>query len=280
MSSKQVDLFGLSIGSLEPVRLMGVLNLSPESFYKESVVQTLEKTKSRIKKFVNEGAEILDFGAKSTAPVDIYGRPNFVSPEEEIKRLTIPLKAFEELDTDVLISIDTQSSEVAKFGLSNGAKIINDISGFKDPEMTNIISSYGAGAVIMPAKEKPGDAYTIPQIKKSLSESLLKAENSGMDLSKIILDPGIGGWVPQRTPKDDYNILKNLDKIRVYSHPILVALSRKSFIGATLAAPPEKRFFGSLAATAIAVVNGANIIRTHDILGTKDVIRIAEQLRK
>jgi dihydropteroate synthase len=279
LNSSAINLFGLEIGINVPVRLMGVLNLSPESFYRGSIVQTYESTKARMLRFIDDGAEILDLGPKSTAPIDIYGQPNYISSKEEIERLKIPLEVYNDLNSKVLLSIDTQSSEVAEYGLSMGAHIINDISGFKDKKILDFIHSYNAGAVIMPAKEKPGDIFRVTEIKRSLQDSLKLAEMKGINPSKIILDPGIGGWVPERKPDDDYNILKQLEKIRIDSLPILVAISRKSFIGATLSAPPEERLHGSIAATAISVVNGANIIRTHDVRATKDAIRIAEKLR-
>jgi dihydropteroate synthase len=259
---------------------MGVLNLSPESFYRESVVQTYESTKARMLRFIDDGAEILDLGPKSTAPIDIYGQPNYISPKEEIERLKIPLEVYNDLNSKILVSIDTQSSEVAEYGLSMGAHIINDISGFKDIKILDVISSYNAGAVIMPANENPGDVFKISEIQSYLGKSIKLAEMKGISPSRIILDPGIGGWVPERKPNDDYNILKCLEEIRIKSLPILVAISRKSFIGVTLSAPPEERLHGSIAATAIAVVNGANVIRTHDVRATKDAVRIAEKLRK
>ncbi|MFW9928301.1 MAG: dihydropteroate synthase [Candidatus Thorarchaeota archaeon] len=280
MSLKTNNLFGLLIGPGAPVRLMGVLNLSPESFYKESVVQSYEHIKNRINRFIHEGAEILDLGPKSTAPVDIYGKPTYITPEEEILRLKIPLEVLNEIKSEVLISIDTQSPVVANYCINQGATIINDISGFHDPKMAEIVSSHQVGAVIMATKEKPGDVYTLNDIRNALTNSVSIAEDKGVDLNKLILDPGIGGWVSSRHYSHDYEIIKQLEKIRIRELPILVAISRKSFIGAVLAAPPEDRLYGSLAATAIAVLNGANIIRTHDLKPTKDAVKIAEKLRK
>ncbi|OLS25898.1 MAG: Dihydropteroate synthase [Candidatus Heimdallarchaeota archaeon LC_3] len=278
--NKLVDVFfKQEVSTHYSVKIMGVLNLSPESFYKHSIVQSLESVKSRISHFINEGAEILDFGPKSTAPLNIYGNPNYISIKEEIKRLKIPLKAVSELNTDILISIDTQSAEVANYGLENGAHIINDISGFKDPKMARIIATYDAGSVIMSTKEKPGDMFLIEDIKKSLLMSISHAEDQGVDINKIILDPGIGGWVSTRLPENDFEIIRRLSEIRVKPLPILVSISRKSFIGAVLSLPPEERLYGSISATAVAVVNGANIIRTHDVRATRDAIRIAEKLR-
>lgn len=279
MTKKQCEISGLKIGFGQPVRLMAVLNLSPESFYRPSVTQTYQMTKQRILRFIEEKADIIDLGPKSTAPVDIYGRPTFITPEEEIARLKIPLEIISELNPSVLISIDTQSSVVAEYGLKNGAHIINDISGFKDPKMPEIIARHDAGCVIMPAKEKPGDIYQMAQIIEFFRQAVAKAEQAGMDITKIIIDPGIGGWVSERTPKNDYDIIKSLSQLKVLELPILVAISRKSFIGSVLGAPPENRLYGSLAATAIAVQNGADVVRTHDIKETLDAVRIAEQFR-
>lgn len=274
------NFFGLKIGPSEPVRLMGVLNLSPESFYKPSIVSNYDSVQVQVLRFQNDGAEILDLGPKSTAPIDIYGKPTSITPEVEIKRLKEPLKAILDLNIKPILSIDTQSAKVAEYALKNGCQIVNDISGFHDPAMVDVISEYDAGAVIMPAKDRPGDVFTIPDIILSLKNSLQKAEKKGIDLTKIILDPGIGGWISTRKPQNDFDLIRNLKQLRtIGEHCILVAVSRKSFIGAVLTAPPEERLYGSLAATAVAIINGADIVRTHDVRPTKDVLRITEKLR-
>ena len=274
------NFFGLKIGPSEPVRVMGVLNLSPESFYQPSVVMNYDTVQAKALRFQNEGADLLDLGSKSTAPVDIYGKPNNITPEEEIKRLETPLKAITDLNTKLILSVDTQSAKVAEYALKNGCKIVNDISGFHDPAMVNVIAEYGAAAVIMPAKEHPGDVFTLPDILTALRDSIQKAEKKNIDLSKIILDPGIGGWVSTRRPQHDFDLIKNLKHLRsLGEYCILVAISRKSFIGVILAAPPEERLYGSLAATTVAILNGADIVRTHDVRPTKDTLRIAEKFR-
>jgi dihydropteroate synthase len=158
--------------------------------------------------------------------------------------------------------------------------MINDISGLKsDSMMAKTVSEYDAAITLMACKYKPGDVFKISDILKELSKSINVALDAGISQKRIILDPGLGGWVPERKPHDDYQIINRLDEIKSLGYPILVGISRKSFIGAITNKKPDKRLWGSLAATTIAIRNGAHIVRTHDVEETKDVCLVVDYLK-
>jgi dihydropteroate synthase len=254
---------------------MGVLNLGPDSFYKGSVVSNVASAVERAKQMVAEGAEFLDLGAMSTAP----GVKSISADEEQAKLLPI-LKAV--LDSvDVPISVDTFRAKVAEQALNTGAKIINDVSGFKyDDKMVKVLSDFNAPAVIMATNEKIGDPLSIPDTLDSLKTSLELADKFDYDPENIIIDPAIGRWVPKKTYECNLNILKNLKDLTELNKPILVGISRKSFIHEILDRPdPKDRLAGTLSATAIAIYNGAHIVRTHDVAITQDVVRLAKMIR-
>ena len=273
----------LTIGDHEPVRVMAAINLSQESFYKGSVVDYTNKVEleKKFRLLIEQGTEIFDLGPKSTAPVDIYGNETRISIEEEIKRIKIPLSVLRDIDERILISIDTQSSKVADFALSHGADIINDISGMKiDSDMNKVIGDYSGYVIVMASDEHPGDVYKKDSVIKALASSVSLAQEF-IPRYNIIIDPGIGGWVPTRTPDDDFQLILDTPEIKSQLQcPTLIALSRKSFIGKTLNLPPNERLFGSLSATAVSVLYGADIIRTHDVKETKQAIDIAEKFKQ
>lgn len=285
--SRNIRISHLRIGSKSPVRLMVAFNLSPESFYAKSIIRSNNRysIEQQFKNYVSEGAEIIDLGLKSSAPLDLYGRPTQISPQEEIERLKIAMDVYHELQlaSRILLSIDTQSAVVAEYALKRGADIINDISGLlQDSQLAQVIAEHNAGIIIMASQTgQPGDVYQTHDIIKALYSSSNIAIEAGIDQNNIIVDPGIGGWIPERNPDHDYQIIIDLPVIKKdISYPMLIALSRKSFIGKILKLPPHECLYGSLAATTIAVLNGANIIRTHDIRATLDAVRIAEVFEK
>jgi dihydropteroate synthase len=254
---------------------MGVLNLGPDSFYKGSVVITEENAVKRALQMVAEGAEFLDLGAMSTAP-----GVKKISAAQEKARLIPILKAV--LDSvAVPISVDTFRPTVAEQALNLGAHIINDVSGFKyDSKMVKVLSDFDAPAIIMATDQKIGDPITIPETINCLNSSLKLAEKFDYNPENIIIDPAIGRWVPMKTYQYNLEILKNLKKLSKLGKPILVGISRKSFIHEILDRPdPNDRLPGTLGATAIAVYNGAHIVRTHDVAITSDVIKLAKMIR-
>ena len=263
---------GLKVGDNQPVRIMGVINLSKESFYKNSVVSS-EHVRDAALKMVNEGAEIIDVGARSTWP--LAGK---ISKDDERSRLIPAVKALAGIS--VPISVDTMFSDIAEEALAAGAKIINDVSGFTaDGKMMDVASKYSCPVVLMASNNIPGDTIGMNAIMEALGNIITRAQDSGISPDSIIIDPAIGKWTPDKLPIHDYEIIDNIARLRIFKKPILTAISRKSFIGDTLKKPANERLYGSLAATAIAVRNGAHIIRTHDVAPTLDAVRVAEAAR-
>jgi dihydropteroate synthase len=268
-----VNVRGLQIGPEHPVRIMGVINLSSESFYKESVVDTPEEFQRQFDRAVSEGADIIDVGGTSTAPSNIY-ETSEVSREEEIRRVSAALRALPDLKTP--ISIDTTSSKVAEIALDYGVSIVNDVSGLKaDPKMARLVANSEAAVILMARCNPP--CGSVQKSLDSLKNSLMIARENGVNPGKIILDPGIGFGKP---PVVDYSILRNLDKFVMLGFPLLVGVSRKAFIGHLLGqANPDDRLVGSIAATSIAVMNGAHMIRAHDVKEASYAARIGEAIR-
>jgi len=263
----------IKVGDLEPVRLMGVINLSQESFYKGSVVSPNEAL-AAARRLQEEGADIIDLGAVSTAP----GSPP-ITEERERERLFPSLKEIAD-NLDVVISADTQRAKIAEKALACGAACINDVSGLRDPDMASKVAEYDGSLIIMASDQRPGDLPALSQIIPHLGERVREATRAGVDLDKISIDPGIGKWMPERTAAQDLAILDGFDRLRIIGRPVMAALSRKSFIGESLKIPdPGERLAGSLAATAVAVYQGAHIVRTHDISASREAIAMATAIR-
>jgi len=274
----------LEIGDNYPTIVMGVLNLSPESFYKGSVYDNAKKIEFATKNMINNGAAILDLGARSTAPWS-----EKINIEEEINRMESAMNIVcKIIPHNIILSIDTQYRRVAQRAMEISTKykkkiIVNDVSCLKtDPGLGDFIAENDLPIILMASKEVPGDLLSLDDIKREFNITIELLESKGYDVKKIILDPGIGRWVDKKTPEIDLKIIGNLHKLRSLNKPILVAVSRKSFIGSVLnISEPEKRLNGTLSATAIATYKGAHIIRTHDVnQQLTEIIKIAEEIRK
>ncbi|MBN1133808.1 MAG: dihydropteroate synthase [Methanosarcinaceae archaeon] len=268
-----VDICGLKIGDRHPVQLMGAINLSRESFYKPSVVDQ-ESVLDTALRMVNEGASIIDVGARSTWPL-----AKSITKEEE-RALLMPV--LEELQDNVeaVISVDTMFADIAEEALKLDVDIINDVSGFTaDSRMVEVVAEYSCPAVVMASKKIPGDPLGMYSIMNSLESIIKKAEAKGIDNDQLILDPAIGKWVAEKESIYDFETIDDFECLKIFGKPLLSAISRKSFIGAVLGKPAEDRLFGTLAATAIVVYKGAHIIRTHDVGQTMDVVRVANAVR-
>lgn len=264
---------GLKIGDRYPAQVMGILNLSPESFYKGSVVSPDQVLETALQ-MVEDGASFLDVGARSTW---MFSSP--ITEEEEAKRLFPVLEALVG-NVEAVISVDTMFSEVAEEALKRGADVINDVSGFTaDPRLADVVADYDCPAVIMASEKCPGDPLGMDAVMDSLEKILEKAEKAGIDSEKLILDPAFGRWIEAKLPCYDFETLDDLERLQVFEKPILAALSRKSFIGDVLEKPASERLYGSLAVAALAVYNGAHIIRTHDVAETADVVKVAGAFR-
>ena len=277
----------ISVGGQNPVRIMGILNTSPESFYKKSVNTTRTKIKNTVIQMENDGADFIDVGGMSTAPY----LSTMVSEKIESKRVLDAIKIIQNT-TNLPISVDTCRSNVAKIALENDVEIINDISGLKyDKNMKNVISKFQPSLILCAYDSKTILGNSINSTKKLFKSSLKIAKDCQIPDKKIVLDPAIGffrktgkgkfftkiktDWVDR-----DLSIIKNLNSFKM-KYPILISVSNKSLIGNLLQKEnPSDRLFGSITAEAICVLNGANIIRTHNVIATQDAITIATKLSK
>lgn len=276
----------LDIGDRYPVRIMGVLNLSPESFYDASVVQA-PGVAHRALQMIRGGAEILDLGGRSTAP-----KSPSISVGEELERVKAGLEALLSGGAlgDTLLSVDTQYAVVADlaYGLMRAAGkaeqfLLNDVSCLRtDPGLAAWAARVGCPVILMASHERPGDSLGVEQTLEDLEHGIRAMEaHSANARSRLIVDPAIGLWSAGKTARWDCEILRELPRFRSFGLPILVGISRKSFIGEILSRPdPRERLAGTLAATAVAVRSGAHIVRTHDVTpDTVDTVRIAEAIR-
>lgn len=276
----------VAVGGKNPVRIMGILNTSPESFYKKSVSTSKTMIKNTVKQMEHEGADFIDVGGMSTAPY----LSTTISEKTESKRILNAIKIIQNF-SNLPISVDTCRAKVARDALENGVEIVNDISGLKyDKKMQEVISEFTPSLILCAFDSKMVLGNPITVTKKLLRESLTIAKKSHIPLEKIVLDPAIGffrkngkGLFYTKTKSNwlerDLLIIKNLNKLK-QNLPILISVSNKSFIGKVLGKEnPADRLFGSIAAETVSVMNGANIIRTHNVEATKDAITIASQLR-
>jgi len=272
------SLAGLGVGDSLPVRVMAVLNVSPESFYQGSVQTSRESLAETARAMASAGADIIDIGAMSTAP---YLKTH-ISAAEETERLARAIEAVAPCVT-VPISADTQRAQPAAAALAAGARIINDVSGLKhDPAMAALIAKADAGVIIMASETTPGTSPPLTRIKDALAESLQIAAQAGVAHDHIVLDPGVGFFRKPGISWDEWDcmVLRELASLRVLGFPLLVGVSRKSFIGKILGQPDAAdRLLGSLACAAVAVYNGAHLIRAHDVKETVETVRMAERLR-
>lgn len=248
---------------------MGVLNISPESFYQGSFVPH-SAVSDTADQMIQQGAEILDIGARSTAP----GSP-VISVSDEKERITDCLAELR--GSDYIISIDTMHPEVLEAALRFDVSLANDISGLINPAMGKVIADAGLPAVLMAAISRPGDARSFHETHEAINQVLTRASRNG--ITDIILDPGIGKWIPDRSAEDDWEICRRYGELKRYQLPLLAAVSRKSFIGEIIGQPPQGRLAGTLVVTAKLIEEGASIIRAHDIQETRDVIACMTHMR-
>ncbi len=275
MKHHTVDIDGLKVGADFPPRIMSVINLSPESFYRDSIVDNHEQLVNVINSMEQEGADIIDVGGASTAPRGIYGTPE-VTAEVELERVTSNLEHIVR-NTRVPISIDTVRSEVAEAAIDIGVSLVNDVSGLtRDKKMAKLVANRGVSIVLM--AECGGSCQTLKASLRSVERSVKTALSVGIPQERIIIDPGIGFGKPSEV---DLEIIRELDRFCSLGYPVLVGISRKAFIGDLLSQPnPSMRLAGTIAATSIAVANGANLIRTHDVNEGKIAAKVGKALRR
>ncbi len=260
--------------------VMGVLNMTPDSFSGDGLFGYPDKAVERCEKMAEEGADLIDVGGESSRPGSFP-----VSQEEELNRV-IPVirKAVKRIK--IPISIDTRKSEVARQALDSGASIVNDISGLTwDEKMISVVGKVKDAKVVLmhmqgvPRTMQANPFYedTVEDIINRLRELVNGAEEAGIKKENIIVDPGIGFG---KTFRHNLEILNRLHRFKSLGKPLLIGVSRKSFIGNILKKETEHRVFGTAAAVAIAVRNGADIVRVHDVGQMKDVVRVMDAVMR
>ncbi len=260
--------------------IMGVLNVTPDSFSDGGLFLDASAAIGHAIRMVEDGADIIDIGGESTRPGS-----DAVTIEEELRR-TLPVIQAITKEISIPVSIDTYKAEVAKRALDAGASMVNDISGLGfDPAMPGVVSEYEVPVVVMHIKGTPKDMQKdpvyealLPEIYDSLRRSMQSAMDAGIPENMIIIDPGIGFG---KTFEHNLEILHRLREFTPLERPILVGVSRKAFIGKVLEnASVENRLEGTAAAVAISIMNGANIVRVHDVKEMAKVARVADAIRR
>ena len=258
--------------------IMGVLNVTPDSFYDKGKFFDLKKAVKHALDMERDGADIIDVGGESTRPGAID-----VSLDEELARVVPVIRAISK-KIKISISIDTRKAKVADAALRAGASIVNDVSALKaDSRMACVVAKHYAKIILMHMKGSPKDMQADPKyidvvkdIAKSLKESISIAKRSGIKDDKIIIDPGIGFG---KTVGHNLEILRKLRYFKKLGYPLCVGTSRKSFIGKLIGSKdPEDRLAGSLATAVIAAMNGANIIRAHDVAPTCQMLKVVDSI--
>jgi dihydropteroate synthase len=258
------------------VHVMGVLNVTPDSFSDGGLHLAPAAAIERGRTMVAEGADLLDVGAESTRP---GAEP--VPPAIQLERL-LPVIGPLARELAVPISVDTASAEVAARAIEAGAVIVNDVTGLRDPAMAGRVADSGAGLVLMHLRGTPATMQDDPRYEDVardvvawLEVRLRAARRAGIREEQIVLDPGIGFG---KTAEHNFELIARLEELAALGRPLLVGLSRKSFLGRSPGLPVDQRLEGGLAAAAVAVFLGARIVRTHDVEPTVRAVRIAEAL--
>ncbi|MFH1665623.1 MAG: dihydropteroate synthase [Candidatus Omnitrophota bacterium] len=261
----------------ERVCLMGILNVTPDSFSDGGKYLDPSRAVERAKRMVEEGADIIDVGGESSRPGS-----RRVSAEEELGRILPVIKALS-AEIEVPVSVDTYKSEVAREALSCGASIINDITALRgDPGMAGVIAGFGAGVALMHMKGTPGNMQDdtryddlLGEIYLYLEGSVRLAEAAGIASDRIMIDPGIGFG---KTAGQNFELLRGLSYFKKLGKPLLVGTSRKSFLGEVTGKGAGERIFGTAATVAAAIMNGADIVRVHDVGEMRDVARVTRKI--
>lgn len=257
---------------------MGILNVTPDSFSDSGRFVDPVAAVDQAQKMIAEGADIIDIGGESTRPGVSY-----IDEKEEIARIRPIVEALGKR-TDIPLSIDTRKAAVAQVALDLGVAIVNDVSALQDDSrMAQVIEESGAGVVLMhrqghsaTMQEAPHYDDVVEEVKSFLAQRVALAESMGIPSDHIIVDPGIGFG---KTCKHNLRIIANIGEFLNLNQPLMVGLSRKGFIGELTGKPVAEREMGNAAAMAMAVWQGAHILRVHDVAAMKDAIRVAQALR-
>ncbi|WP_251860170.1 dihydropteroate synthase [Clostridium sp. Marseille-Q2269] len=266
--------------SYENLRVMGIINCTPDSFYEGSRKNSIEDALKTAEKMLKEGVEILDIGGESTRPGS-----DPVDEEEEIKRVVPVIREIKNKFKDAIISIDTYRANTAKAAIEAGADIVNDISAMKyDENMVKVVKEYDVPVILMHIKGKPKDMQIDPvyedlmkEIHFYFNERIDYCKAHGIREDKIILDPGIGFG---KTVEHNLKLMNRIEELKSFNLPVLLAASRKSIIGKVLGDVPEERLEGTIALSCLAVDAGLQMVRVHDVKENIRAIRMLEAVRK
>lgn len=258
-------------------QVMGVLNVTPDSFSDGGQFLAVEDAVSRAAEMLSEGASIIDVGGESTRP-----GADPVSPDDERDRVLPVVEALTDEFPEAILSIDTYKPSVARAALDAGAHIVNDVTGLRhNPEMAEVAAAANAPLVIMHSKGEPGDltspreyANVTAEVRNTLAQAIETAEEAGVE--SIVIDPGFGFG---KSNQENLQLINEIDELLNLDRPLLMGVSRKSTIGATLGtpeapAPVDDRLFGSLGATAVGAMRGASIVRAHDVAATVEMLTV------
>jgi dihydropteroate synthase len=274
--------------------IMGVVNVTPDSFSDGGLYLDPEKAVARAEQLIEEGASMIDIGGESTRPgatVSSATVPRVrtpVSEEEERKRVLPVIRELKRRRPGTVLSVDTYKASVAQAAVEAGAEVVNDISGFRwDPKMAKTLAELKVGAVLMHTRGRPDEWRSLPAIgdpvvlvKRELRQWAEAATLAGMKRDHMVLDPGFGFG---KNFEDNYPLLARFPELQQIGFPLLAGVSRKSFIGRTLArdhkdAPVAERLYGTLAAEAVLILKGAHILRTHDVRVAVEAARVADAI--
>jgi len=251
--------------------VMGILNVTPDSFSDGGRFVTMDKIIQRADQMVQEGATIIDVGGESTRP-----GYTLISDQEEISRVVPAIEAIK-ARLDVPISVDTYKSAVAEAAICAGADIVNDIWGLQyDKKMKKVIKQYGVSVTITHNKNKASYTSFADDLVTELTHLCDVALKAGIEKDKIIIDPGIGF---AKSVENNLSVMNHLEELKTIGYPILIGASRKSFIGNTLGLPVNERLEGTLATTALSVEHGIQFVRVHDVKENVRLIKMLESIR-
>jgi len=280
--------------------IMGVVNVTPDSFFDGGKFLDRDKAVAQALRLLEQGADIIDVGGESTRPGALIdpgqeqgSTPNqagapAVTAEEELRRVIPVISELKKKHSNVVISIDTYKAAVAREAFEVGAEIVNDVSGFAwDPQMTKTLAGLSCGAVLMHMRGRPeewrrlapaGDIVLL--VKRELKDRAEKAVLAGVERERIVLDPGFGFG---KNFEENYPLISRFEDVGSLSFPLLVGVSRKSFIGKTVGgeekkAPPGQRLYGTLAAQTVLLLKGAHILRTHDVKASLEAAQVADAI--
>ena len=271
MESQKTDRWGkLGFAWGKRTYVMGIINVTPDSFSGDGLGYDAEAALEQALRFQDEGADIIDVGGESTRPGSTP-----VTVEEE-KRRVIPVIRLLASRLDVPVSVDTYKREVARGALAAGAAIINDVWGLKrDPALADLAAREGAPIVLMHNQQGLDYSDLVPETLASLGASLRQAVEAGVPSENVVLDPGLGFG---KRPEHNLELLRRLAELKVLGLPLLVGTSRKSTIGLVLDLPVEERLEGTAATVALAIANGADIVRVHDVKAMTRVARMSDAI--